>query len=73
MSVIVEISSVPWPYYVVGRQTLIRPDLRQEPDVLWSLDGYRALRDHEDEAKANSNAEDSRGMVGFITTKGLSK
>lgn len=27
--------------------------------MLWALDGYRALRDHEDETKANENAEDS--------------
>lgn len=34
--------------------------------MLWALDGYRALRDHEDETKANENAEDSGGQVSLV-------
>lgn len=33
---------------------------------MWALDGYRALRKHEEETKASGSGVDSEGRVSFI-------
>lgn len=39
--------------------------------MLWALDGYRALRKHEEETKASGSSVDSEGRVSFFAISAL--